>query len=105
MRFSQTWESVFISDRTVKTYKGIEKQAKVFGLTILDWIILFCVVAAYMFISFVLDLFGLGTGLAGMTVLIIVEIYLFYMLRSANKKKSPNYLLGVISYKLLQVKK
>lgn len=88
----------------MRVYKTVEKQAKLFGLSIPDFIGVICVVFAYVILSSILQQFGIKLGLWGVSFLFIAVIGVVLLLRYANKKKCPNYLLAVASFKYLQPK-
>ena len=89
----------------MNVYKTVEKQAKIFGLSIPDFIGVVSVVFAYIILSTILKHLGCNLGLWGMGFLFIGVISMITLLRFANKKKCPNYLIAVASFKFLQPKK
>ena len=89
----------------MRVYKTVEKQAKLFGLSIPDFIGVICLIFAYVILSSLLEVFGIKPGIFGVAILITLIIALVLLLRYANNKKCPNYLFAFSSYKLLQPKK
>ncbi len=86
----------------MRVYKTVEKQAKLFGLSIPDFISVVCVVFGYVMLSSILEQFGISLGIWGVGFLFISIVAVVLLLRNANKKKSPNYLFAFTSFKFLQ---
>lgn len=89
----------------MNVYKTVEKQAKIFGLSITDFIGVLSIVFVYVILSTILRHMGLSFGIWGIGFMLIGVISLVTLLRYANKKKCPNYLIAIASFKYLQPKK
>lgn len=86
----------------MRVYKTVEKQAKVFGLSISDFIGVVCVIFGYIIVTGILEQFGIKLGIWGVVFLFISVVAVVILLHYANKKKCPNYLFAISSYKYLQ---
>lgn len=75
------------------------------GLPPMDLILLFGVLFSFMIITSFLGFIGIETNWVFVLVLLIVELFLFALLKWANKMKMPNFIQAYISHKLIQPKR
>jgi hypothetical protein len=89
----------------MRAYKAIEKPAKIFGLTLEDWLVIIGYIGLYVVLISILTEVGLPIKPLWNRLFLGLSIFILYRLMSwANKNKAPNYLIAWVSYHFLQNK-